>query len=62
MRSPFDFSRLGYEKMKYKNNKKIKKKPETSKCVQTTSYIYLSIPLYIYLNIAVFWGNITLLQ
>ena len=36
-----------------------------SKCFQTTSYIYLSIPLYyiplyIYLNIAVFWGNITL--
>ena len=34
-----------------------------SKCFQTTSYLSIPlyyIPLYIYLNIAVFWGNITL--
>ena len=30
-----------------------KKKNDTLKCFQTTSYIHLSIPLYIYLNIAI---------
>ena len=32
---------------------KWKKKCDTLKCFQTTSYIHLSIPLYIYLNIAI---------
>ena len=54
MWSPCDFSALDYKKKK-KWNKKIKS--ETFKCFQTTSYIYLSIPLYIYLNIAVSRGK-----
>ena len=42
MRSPFDFSRLGYEKKKYKNNKKIKKKPKRlSVFKQPATSIYL---------------------
>ena len=52
--SPYGFATLDFQK---KTNKETrwneKKKNDTLKCFQTTSYIHLSIPLYIYLNIAI---------
>ena len=54
--SPYGFATLDLKKKTNKETKKqdeMKKKYDTLKCFQTTSYIHLSIPLYIYLNIAI---------
>ena len=53
---PIWFCNIRFSKKKQTNKQdemKKKKKNDTLKCFQTTSYIHLSIPLYIYLNIAI---------
>ena len=53
---PIWFCNIRFSKKTNKETKKqdeMKKKNDTLKCFQTTSYIHLSIPLYIYLNIAI---------
>ena len=52
--SPYGFATLDFQKKQTKKQDEMKKKKnDTLKCFQTTSYIHLSIPLYIYLNIAI---------
>ena len=53
---PIWFCNIRCSKKTNKETKKqdeMKKKCDTLKCFQTTSYIHLSIPLDIYLNIAI---------
>ena len=52
---PIWFCNIRFSKKKQtkKQDEMKKKNNDTLKCFQTTSYIHLSIPLYIYLNIAI---------